>query len=222
MAGAMVLTTSVPAPACDLPVTQASYRIEHEAFGDIGREVLTVRCEGEQLVVDGTVEVTVRVLLVTAYHREAHYREIWEDGRLIRFESETDDNGTRIAVSARSIGNRVVIEGPDGPKRVPSTVAPSDPWNQRVVDRTLVFDRTGGKVLRVTVTEAGEEPIEVDGQTICARKYIVSGDLERELWYDRAGTWVKSRFYRDGSAITITRQLSSSSVQDRKSARDVP
>jgi Family of unknown function (DUF6134) len=204
-----ILAWSVPALACDPPLEQTHYRIEHEVFGDIGREVVTVRCEGEQLVVDRTVEVTVRVLLVTAYHHEARYREIWQDGRLIRFESQTDDNGRRIAVSARTAGERVVIEGPEGPRQAPSTVIPSDPWNQSVVDRTLVFDRTDGKVLQVNLTDAGEEPIEVDGYTISARKYVVSGDLERELWYDHTGAWLKSRFRREGGAITITRQLSS-------------
>jgi hypothetical protein len=204
-----ILAWSVPARACVLPTEEALYRIEHEAFGDIGREVVTARCEGEQLVVDRTVEVTVRLLLVTAYHREAHYREIWQDGRLIRFDSQTDDNGRQIAVSARTAGERVVIEGPEGPRQAPSTVVPSDPWNQSVVDRTLVFDRTDGKVLQVNVADRGEEAIEVDGHTIWARKFVVSGDLERELWYDHAGALVKSWFRREGGAITITRQLPS-------------
>jgi hypothetical protein len=204
-----MLAWSVPSLACAPPAEQTRYRIEYASFGDIGREVLTFRCEGEQLVVDWTVDVTVRVLFVTAYRREAHYREIWQDGRLIRFESHTDDNGRRIAVVARANGGSMVIEGPDGPREAPSTVVPTDPWNQNVVDRTLLFDRTDGKVLQVNVADAGKEPIQVDGRTICARKFIVSGDLERELWYDPAGARVRSRFRREGGAITITRQRSS-------------
>src|ERR671919_418541 len=110
---------------------------------------------------------------------------------------------------ARANGGSMVIEGPDGPREAPSTVVPTDPWNQNVVDRTLLFDRTDGKVLQVNVADAGKEPIQVDGRTICARKFIVSGDLERELWYDPAGARVRSRFRREGRAITITRQRSS-------------
>ena len=204
-----MLAWSVPSLACAPPAERTLYRIEHESFGDIGREVLTFRCEGEQLVVDRTVQITVRVLFVTAYRREAHYREIWQDGRLIRFESHTDDNGRRIVVVARAAGGGVIIEGPDGPREVPSTVVPTDPWNQNVVDRTLLFDRTDGKVLQVNVADAGQEPVQVDGRTICARKYVVSGDLELELWYDPRGAWLKSRLRREGGAITMTRQRSS-------------
>jgi hypothetical protein len=34
----------------------------------------------------------------------------------------------------------------------------------------------------------------------------VSGDLERELWYDEAGNWLRSRLEHDGDEITLTRQ----------------
>jgi hypothetical protein len=56
------------------------------------------------------------------------------------------------------------------------------------------------------VTPSGTETITVAGRAVAARKYLVTGDLERELWYDAAGDWLQSRLEHDGAKITLTRQ----------------
>jgi hypothetical protein len=56
------------------------------------------------------------------------------------------------------------------------------------------------------VTPAGTETITASGRAIAARKYVVTGDLERELWYDDGGHWLQSRLEHDGAKITLTRQ----------------
>ena len=182
------------------------YRVDHETFGNIGRQVLTFSCSGDQLVVDTTVDVAVRMLLFTVYRQEAHYREVWEGDRLVRFESHTDDNGRVLAVSARAVGERIVIDGPNGHSEAPLMAVPDHPWNHDVVGRTLLFDPVDGAFRRVEVTDAGAAPLEVGGRQITARKYLVSGDLEVELWYDENGGWVKWRMHDGRGAVTMTRQ----------------
>jgi hypothetical protein len=46
----------------------------------------------------------------------------------------------------------------------------------------------------------------VAGRKVEAKKYRMSGDLERELWYDAAGNWLRSRLEHDGARITLTRE----------------
>jgi hypothetical protein len=202
-----LLAWSVPALACVPPVAQALYRIEHETFGHIGRQVLTFRCDGDQLVVDTTVNVAVRVLSFTIYRYEAHYRGVWEGDRLARFESHTDDNGKIEEVLARAAGERVIIDGPKGQSQAPLSVVPNHPWNLEVIDHTVLFDPVDGRVLQVDATDAGDEPIDADGHRIMARKYLVSGDVQLELWYDESGMWVKSRMEHEQGAVTIIREL---------------
>jgi hypothetical protein len=201
-----LLTWSVPVLAC-APAKQDLYRIEHELFGDIGRQVLTFSCRGDQLVVDTRVNVAVRMLFFTIYRHEAHYREVWQGDRLVRFESHTDDNGRTSDVLARAAGNRMVIDGPTGQSEAPLTVVPNHPWNHQVIDRRVLLDTIDGRVLQVAVTDAGEKPIQVDGRRIVARKYLVSGDPEQELWYDESGVWVKWRMQHERGAVTMTREL---------------
>jgi hypothetical protein len=202
-----LFVASAPSFACGPPpVERAVYRVDHETFGNIGRQVLTFSCSGDQLVVDTTVDVAVRMLLFTVYRQEAHYREVWEGDRLVRFESHTDDNGRVLAVSARAVGERIVIDGPNGHSEAPLMAVPDHPWNHDVVGRTLLFDPVDGTFRRVEVTDAGEVPVEVGGRQIMARKYLVSGDLEVELWYDENGGWVKWRMHDGRGAVTMTRQ----------------
>jgi hypothetical protein len=78
-----------------------------------------------------------------------------------------------------------------------------------VIDRAVLFDTVDGRALYVAVTDTGEEPIQVGGRRIVARKYLVSGDLDLELWYDRSGAWVKWRMQHARGAVTMTRQLPS-------------
>jgi hypothetical protein len=204
-----LLAWSVPALACVPPVERAVYRIEHETFGDIGRQVLTFWCDGDRLVVDTTVDVAVRMLFLTIYRHEARYRGVWQGDRLIRFESHTDDDGKILEVFARAAGGRVIIDGPNGQSEAPLTVVPNHPWNHDVIARTLLFDPVDGKVLQVDVTDAGEEAIELAGRRVMARKYLVSGDLKLELWYDLGGAWVRWRMQDERGTVTMSRQLPS-------------
>ena len=202
-----LFVASAPSFACGPPpVERAVYRVDHETFGNIGRQVLTFSCSGDRLVVETTVDVAVQMALFTLYRQEAHYREVWEGDRLVRFESHTDDNGRVLAVSARAVGERIVIDGPNGHSEAPLMAVPDHPWNHDVVGRTLLFDPVDGTFRRVEVTDAGEVPVEVGGRQIMARKYLVSGDLEVELWYDENGGWVKWRMHDGRGAVTMTRQ----------------
>lgn len=204
-----LLVWSAPAFACAPPAERALFRIEHETFGDIGCQVLTFRCDGDRLVVETTVDIAVRMLFFTIYRHEARYRGVWRGDRLVRFESHTDDNGKILEVSARAAGGRVIIDGPNGRSEAPLTVVPNHPWNHDLIARTLLLDPVDGKVLLVDVTDAGEEAIELDGRRITARKYLVSGDLELELWYDFGGAWLRWRMQDERGAVTMTRQLPS-------------
>ena len=201
-----LLVWSVPVLACAPPVERAVYRIEHETFGNIGHQVLTFRCDGDRLVVDTTVDVTVRMLFFTIYRHEARYRGVWQGDRLLRFESHTDDNGKKLEVFARAAGGRVIIDGPNGRSEAPLTVVPNHPWNHDLISRRLLLDPIDGKVLQVDVTDAGEEAIELDGRRIKARKYLVSGDLELELWYDSGGAWLRWRMQEERGAVTMNRE----------------
>jgi Family of unknown function (DUF6134) len=192
--------------ACARPPEQVTYAIHHETYGHIGRHVITFSCDGEDLVVETAIAGEVKLLAIPLFKREATYREVWRDDRLVAFQSRVVDNGEVYEVNAHAEGDHTVIDGRRGRIEAPPTIVSNHPWNYDVLARTLLFDTQRGRLQEVQVTPSGIETIRVAGRPVEARKYRVTGDLERELWYDDAGNWLQSRLEHDGAKITLTRQ----------------
>jgi hypothetical protein len=203
---AALLLPGDAALACTRPPERAEYAIHHETYGEVGRHVIDFSCDGDDLVVETTIQGEVKVLMVPLFKRDGRYREVWREGRLLAFDSRIVDNGEVYEVNARAEGEHTVIEGRRGRIEAPPTVVSNHPWNHEVIDRTLLFDTQRGRLQEVQVSPAGTEMITVAGHEIAAQKYRISGDLERELWYDAAGNWLQSRLEHDGAGITLTRQ----------------
>jgi hypothetical protein len=205
VSAALVVPTG-PALACTQAPERAEYVIHHETYGEVGRHVITFACDGEDLIVETLIEGEVKVLMVPLFKRDGTYREVWRGDRLIAFDSRIVDNGEVYEVVARAEGDHTMIDGRRGRIEAPPTIVSNHPWNHEVVERTLLFDTQRGRLQTVQVTPAGADTITVAGRALEAQKYRISGDLERELWYDHAGNWLQSRLEHDGAKITLTRQ----------------
>jgi len=192
--------------ACSEPPERGEYAIHHERFGEVGRHVIEFSCAGDDLVVETNIEGEVKILIVPLFKRDGTYREVWRDDRLIAFDSHIVDNGEAYEVRARSDGDRTVINGRRGRIEAPPTIVPNHHWNHAVIGRTLLFDVQRGRLQEVEVTPAGTETITIAGRALEARKYRITGDLERELWYDDAGNWLQARLEHNGARITMTRR----------------
>lgn len=203
---ACYLAAASLAHACKPPETPAAYVINHETYGDIGTHVLTFSCDGDDLIVETEVDVKVKILLVTVYKRKAHLREVWRGDQLIAYDAHTDDGGDVFETRARIDGDELIIDGIEKGVRAPLDTIPSNPWNVSVVERPLVFGQRDGRIHEVSVMRGEPEVLTIGGRRVEAEKFVVEGDLERELLYDADGTWLQWRLKRDGKTITVTRK----------------
>jgi Family of unknown function (DUF6134) len=201
---ALLLVLAADARALDLPASYR-YRIHHQIFGDIGEHRMTVRLEDGAVVVEHTAELAVEILGLTAFHRRTRFREVWEGDRLVAFDGLVVDNGERFPVRARAERGSLIIEGSAGRIRAPPGTAPSEPSLERAIRRDRFFDSKTGELLGAQVTAAGREPLEVGPGIIEATRYEVSGELDQHVWFDASGAWVQWRLWRQGAAITLTR-----------------
>lgn len=199
-------TLSLPVQACDAPESPATFVINHETYGDIGTHVLNFKCQGDDLIVETDVDVEVKILFVTAYERQARYREVWRDDQLLAYEARTNDGGDLYETRARIEGDDMIVDGVEKGVRVPLDTIPSHPWNIDVVDRPLIFGQRDGRIHKVSVQRAEPEVLTIGGKQIEAKKYVVQGDMERELLYDSEGNWLQWRLERGGKTISVTRQ----------------
>jgi len=64
-----------------------------------------------------------------------------------------------------------------------------------------------GKLLHPAVARQGPGTVpDVQGQRLAARRYVLSGDVQMDLWYDAAPSWIGLRApAHDGSIIRYER-----------------
>ncbi len=168
--------------------------------------MITFSCQGDDLVVETEISGEVTVLSLPIYKLAGSYREVWRGDRLISFDSKVDDNGEKFEVSARAEGDHMLIDRRRGLIEAPASIVSDHPWNFAVLDRTLLFDARRGKLRHVQVEPAGKEALMIGGREVAARKYQMSGDLDRVLWYGEDGSWLQSQLEYGGSKVLLTRQ----------------
>jgi hypothetical protein len=165
-----------------------------------------VRREDGAIVIDHTAELAVEILGLTAFHRRTRFREVWRGDRLVEFDGLVEDDGEPFPVTARADGDHLAIEGRAGRTLAPAATAPSEPSLESAIERDFFFDSRTGALLRATVTAAGRGPLEIGDDVVDAIRYEVSGDLDQHVWFDASGAWVQWRLWRQGAAITLTRE----------------
>lgn len=184
------------------------YAVAHDRYGDIGRHTVSFEWENDDLIVEIKSRIAIKVMF-WSYRYESDQTEVWRNGKLVAFDgSIRDDNyndGKRITVKARSKGDKLEIEGPQGLIEAPGGTFASHPWNPKIIEQTQLLDPKTGTLKEVEIRGAADQEfVEVAGQLVRARKYTITGGLQRELWYTDDGRCVKMRFNKSGGDVTIT------------------
>lgn len=207
IAAAFVLTavSTLPAAAYEPPAGTVDYQIHHSKYKNIGKHSLTFSRSGKDVTVDVSVKIKVKILFITAHSLVSDRKETWRGGQLVGYTAHTRENKELIDVSARAEGTKFIVEGPDGKAEANGPVFPTNPWNPDIVKAKLLMDTKTGKLLKVSIAAAGEDSVEVAGKAVKTRKYAISGDMERELWFDTNGNLIRFRFVKDGKTLTFTR-----------------
>lgn len=154
-----------------------------------------------RLAVDIEIAFDVKLVVVPVYRYRHKNREIWEDGRLISLDSETDDNGEAYRVKVVREDDRLLVDGAEGRLDLPGDIPTTSYWNEATIERGEWIDTQKGTLVRSTVTKLPEEPVSVEGRRVQATRYDLEGDITCSLWY-ADGRWVRLLFLtEDGSEI---------------------
>ena len=168
----------------------------------IGTHIVRFQEEGETLTVEHEVRIAVTIAFITVYRYEQDRTETYRDGQLVAFHNRTDDDGDVTEVTGSAVEGGMEVVGPEVSHTVPAGMVLTGYWNHETVERTRLLDSGDGTVLEIAVTDGGLETVEAWGRQVEAWRYALSGGMEKELWYDAAGIWVRMRqVARDGSII---------------------
>jgi hypothetical protein len=173
----------------------------------IGTHRTTFRRDGDSLVVNTAVEVTVGfgpITLVRYTHRSF---ELWQRDRLVGLSGQTNRNGSHLQMDARWTDGGLAVQGSGTkPYVAPANALPTTYWNPRMLLGPMIGTQDGGLV-KPAVTAQPHDAIRLaSGNSIDATHYRLSGDLVLDLWYDDSATWSGMRFaVDDGSTVSYER-----------------
>ena len=190
-----------PARAATVPSGDLSFTVLRN--GDpIGTDVLTFQKRSDHLIVHVKTDIAVKVAFITVYRFRHQSREVWTDGRMTFIESTTDDDGTPHTLHAESTKGELVVDGDSKRSIAPAQIVPASLWDHDIVTSRTLLNTLNGTQMAINVRDLGPEQVVVHGRPITARHFVLTGQLERELWYDDAGILVQAKFKgSDGSSI---------------------
>jgi Family of unknown function (DUF6134) len=149
----------------------------------IGTDVVEIEKQGDMTTVNFKTHISV-VIVIEVYHYEHMSSETWKGDQFVSFKSQTDDNGKKHVLSATADGDKIQFEIDGKHSEGPKTVLPASFWNKSFLDAHEMFDEANGKRLSVKASDLGEETVTVHGTKRKAHHYKISGDLERDVWFD--------------------------------------
>lgn len=169
---------------------------------EIGSHSFAFRVEGPELSVEVVTDVAVDVAFITVFRFEHRARELWREGKLVSLTSESDDDGEDHSLTVTARGESLEVIGNGVRSTADASILPASFWDSRTVERSQILNVLDGRIMKVQIADRGEEAIVAKGAPVKARHYVMTGEFQRELWYDADGVLVRMAFKgRDGSDI---------------------
>jgi hypothetical protein len=173
---------------------------------EIGYHKVTLAQSNGQLEVAVAAEIEVKLAFLTLYSFKHERREVWSNGRLLGFAAKTQDGGETFDINiehngegyTRNVNGRVDHLEQD--RRLLAY------WDMSIVDHKAFVSAQDGTILDVAFEDGGTRKLDWKGRQVETAYYRMTGDIERELWYDPSGHVLKLRMLRDGSEIVYLRQ----------------
>lgn len=160
----------------------------------IGHHKIDVSRRGDDTTVTVNTDIVVTVAYVPVYRFEHNGSEIWHDGKLVTLRSVTNDDGDRHNLFVTASGDHLDVQNENGGSTASSGIIPASLWNPALATQSVLLNTLTGKQMKVTVADLGEDTIKSRGSEVKAHHYMVTGDLQRELWYGPSGMLVQIKF----------------------------
>jgi hypothetical protein len=145
--------------------------------------------------------------LVYRYSYSLNESETWQDGRLVRLESSSNDNGKAFQVSAAADTKYLRISA-NGQLRIASLDAwTSTYWHLSNLGRQnagvmVVVDADTGRVMRGTLQKVGNERVRCANVIQVCTHYRLP-ELQVDLWYDNQDRLAHEEYVEDGHRVVL-------------------
>ena len=182
----LVFMPSAVLAADSVPASGKHHYVVKRNGDPIGTLKIDIQRDGARLTATSDYSIKVKLLAIVLYRYDKRMVEAYENGKLISYETDIDDNGTKSRVTVRRSNDTLAITHPKGQLTTPGNLIPSTYWPPSTVGQTQMIDSSDGVLVNVTLSAPVAADLEIDGKTVPSKRYEMSGDLKRTLWYDAA------------------------------------
>jgi hypothetical protein len=171
----------------------------------VGRHEFVFDRNGSRIEIREATEIHVKFAMIPIYTFEHQAKELWQDGRAVRIDATTNDNGEKLDIRVRPDGQGYVRTVNGRVDRFDASKSILAVWNPETLKHHDFFSVVEDQTLKVSFSLIGPEKLSLQGQALDVDHYRMVGDEERDLWFDKDGQIVKVEFRRHGSDIAYVR-----------------
>jgi hypothetical protein len=207
-AGLALLAAGAPSRAADIETRDFNVLVSGKRSGEVHMTIH--RQDNGQVQVRCDTDIRVN-LLVRQYKYVYRGLEVWKDRRLVRFDSNTDDNGTRFIVSAvaEAGGLRVRVNNVERMAKLETWLTsywclPDPKLRNGLIP---LIDADTGKDLDARLQFVATEQRVIAGQKVAVNHYRLTGKVNVDLWYDGSERLVRQEWLEQGhrTQLELTR-----------------
>ena len=185
--------------------------IEFDIFRNnkhIGKHVFSFEIVDGNLAVKSEINFEIKKLGVSLYKYHVKGKEIYKDGKLVKFNSKTDQNSKLKYVNLTLENDEFLIDGSSYKGKAPQEYLLGTWWNHSITKAKAQISAVSGRIIKQKVTFLGKETINLGGKKYNTLHFNFSSTdkklnkdkrLNTHVWYDEKTLyWVKASFKKKG------------------------
>jgi hypothetical protein len=186
--------------------------IEFDIFRNnknIGKHIFSFSKTNDILSVKSEISFEIKKLGVVLYTYNVKGTEYFKDGKLIEFNSKTQQNGKKKHVKIKSDENELLIDGSSFKGKVPNDYILGTWWNHSIVKAEAQISAVSGRIIKQKVTFIGKEDLKIGEKVYKTLHFNFSSTdqslskgkkLNTDVWYEEDTLhWVKASFKKKGN-----------------------
>ena len=186
-------------------------RIEFDIYRNnklIGTHIFSFKKLDGQLAVKSEINFKIKKFGIVFYTYHVEGTEIYEDGKLIKFNSKTNQNGKEKYVNMKLENGEYIIDGSSYKGKASVDYLLGTWWNHSIVKAPAQISAISGRIIKQKVTFLGKETINIGGKSYNTLHFNFSSTdkklkkgkkLNTDVWYgEKTLNWLKASFKKKG------------------------
>ena len=186
-------------------------RIEFDIYRNnkhIGKHVFSFKKSNGELAIESEINFQIKKFGIVLYKYHVKGTEVYKDGKLIKFNSKTNQNGKNKYVNLIFKDNEYIIDGSSYKGKAPTDFMIGTWWNHSIVKASAQISAVSGRIIKQKVTFLGKETVKIKEKNYNTLHFNFSSTdkkldkgkkLNTDVWYDEQTlNWVKASFKKKG------------------------